>query len=678
MTDIKCILHVDQDLQTKNAPVIPFKDSSWQCVIQAAEYRKKSRSSKYVKVVDALGTTYGEGSGYHSVCYKNFTAIPKERKSDAQSALRKSRNTDTTDRAGIFPEHCIFCKNKVKNVKRKVGQVHEKCVRCEQFSAQYEIVQAAVHCEDENLLLVIRDVDFIAKEVKYHNTCKKSYIYESKKKPPSTRACAHIQALDAVKPHIEHIIQENKAVLLSKVHAIYLNVLSDNGFPNSTYDSRSLEVKLLSLYNDTIIIQKVTNRYGKVICPVNMDSFDALAQIEQKSSMISILEEAALILRDDVLEMKKNSDALPFPLTASDIAKGEGYTPPSLKHFFQTLYSSQRYEASTRLDRVISSSCEDVIYNITNGSIKPSKHCLLGLGLKSMTGSKKVITTLNKYGHSISYHVAEELETELAMSISEKGHEAPDGLQLKEGLATGFAFDNYDENTETLSGGNTLHDTVGIVYQNIIPGEEGNDDRPDGNGNHGDKNDDLPVTRKRQRSLDVALKDVPPYRKKAKILTFDFDEITAACPPNYTSSHYKDLAFTLLSSLNNAIPLWSGWNSLIHTDTLPQQRICYLQNINLPPTRLDVVAETLRTAQKIAQECNEPYAIVTYDLAIAKPASQIRNTEDPLFKNLFIMWGAFHIMMAFFACLGFFLDGSGGDTILTDSDVSKWIIEWIP
>ena len=42
----------------------------------------------------------------------------------------------------------------------------------------------------------------------------------------------------------------------------------------------------------------------------------------------------------------------------------------------------------------------------------------------------------------------------------------PDMLVQESGLCTGTAFDNYDELTETLSGKDTLHDTVGICYQN--------------------------------------------------------------------------------------------------------------------------------------------------------------------------------------------------------------------
>ena len=67
--------------------------------------------------------------------------------------------------------------------------------------------------------------------------------------------------------------------------------------------------------------------------------------------------------------------------------------------------------------------------------------------------------------------------------------------------------------------------------------------------------------------------------------------------------------------------MWPGWNSLIYTDNLPLQKICYLRNITLPPTRLDVVAETLIIAPQVSAECHEKYAILTYDLAIASKAS---------------------------------------------------------
>ena len=82
-----------------------------------------------------------------------------------------------------------------------------------------------------------------------------------------------------------------------------------------------------------------------------------------------------------------------------------------------------------------------------------------------------------------------------------------------------------------------------------------------------------------------------------------------------------------------------GWNSLKEVEINPQQNMFYMQHIKLPPTRNDVVKETMSQSKIIASECNEPYALVTYDLALAKIAKQIQATEKPLFDKVFIMFG---------------------------------------
>ena len=40
--------------------------------------------------------------------------------------------------------------------------------------------------------------------------------------------------------------------------------------------------------------------------------------------------------------------------------------------------------------------------------------CSMGLGMKSLTGSRKVVEILNNMGHSISYRMEESMETEIA------------------------------------------------------------------------------------------------------------------------------------------------------------------------------------------------------------------------------------------------------------------------
>ena len=77
------------------------------------------------------------------------------------------------------------------------------------------------------------------------------------------------------------------------------------------------------------------------------------------------------------------------------------------------------------------------------------------------------------------------------------------------------------------------------------------------------------------------------------------------------------------------------------------------------------MAETLRLSQRVAAECG----VITYDLAIAKPAMQIQVTESPTYDNIFITFGTFHTSMDYFTVLGSLIDGSGGPAVLTESDI---------
>ncbi len=116
-------------------------------------------------------------------------------------------------------------------------------------------------------------------------------------------------------------------------------------------------------------------------------------------------------------------------------------------------------------------------------------------------------------------------------------------------------------------------------------------------------------------------------------------------------------------------PMYSGFNALVHVDLLPVQHLAYMKNLNLPITRKDVIAETLKISQQVAKECGDDYTVVTYDLAAAKPAIQIQEVEHPRFDNVFICFGAFHIFLAFFGSLGYIIDGSGGPHVLTETNV---------
>ena len=82
------------------------------------------------------------------------------------------------------------------------------------------------------------------------------------------------------------------------------------------------------------------------------------------------------------------------------------------------------------------------------------------------------------------------------------------------------------------------------------------------------------------------------------------------------------------------------------------QSVSYLPQINESPTSHFVVVETSRRSLKIADEGNRGSVRLTYDLAIAKIALQVKAEEKPTFDRIFIPIGSFQIEMAFFQPLG--------------------------
>ncbi|CAH0731408.1 unnamed protein product, partial [Brenthis ino] len=322
------------------------------------------------------------------------------------------------------------------------------------------------------------------------------------------------------------------------------------------------------------------------------------------------------------------------------------------------------------------------------------------MALKGLTNSKKIINIINKYGHSCSYTVLEELETEATFGSAQQNFVCPEGIIRSKNLCTGVAYDNFDRFVDTSSGKDTLHDTVGIIFQDISNFNESNsnnvimnvaeesDNTPqelneireeineapqqhqqelnettDEINEAPQQHQPLGITRRRRRTFDAVTFEIESYNKRPK-LRETLEPITSSLRlqiPTYISKfEHIDLAWILRHFIDKPrIPSWVGFNSIFHESTSCKQKIAYLTTINSSPTNSSVVLETMKQAQQIALECKEPYMEITYDLAIAKVALQIKSTEKPRFDNLFIHFGSFHIMMAYFKAVGKFIDNCG-------------------
>lgn len=101
------------------------------------------------------------------------------------------------------------------------------------------------------------------------------------------------------------------------------------------------------------------------------------------------------------------------------------------------------------------------------------------------------------------------------------------------------------------------------------------------------------------------------------------------------------------------------------TDSLSQTVIAYVDQISKPPTRNDVVQEAMVCSLKVAEEMNQEYAVVTYDLAVALKAYSVQALQAPTFDKLFILLENFHLELALFGAVGTFLADPGVENILT-------------
>ena len=79
----------------------------------------------------------------------------------------------------------------------------------------------------------------------------------------------------------------------------------------------------------------------------------------------------------------------------------------------RTLFSKNK-AASFRVDRLVRSFTQDLIFSTYRGKRKTQKHTELGLVLKRKTGSKQIVSLLNKFGHCISYDEVNMVETAVA------------------------------------------------------------------------------------------------------------------------------------------------------------------------------------------------------------------------------------------------------------------------
>lgn len=193
----------------------------------------------------------------------------------------------------------------------------------------------------------------------------------------------------------------------------------------------------------------------------------------------------------------------------------------------------------------------------------------------------------------------------------------PEDIQLSPEYCTGVAFDNCNRFFESCSGKDTLHDAVGIIYQNTYK------DISKAHTSDIESNVNEPPS-KRRRTFDAICPELVTYLRKSKMvekLLPISSELRLVDSIKYSFYEKLDAIWALTHYLKfTDTPMWVGFNSKIVVDESVKQKVSYLTPINASPTNNTVVYETMRQSRIIVKELQQPCIQVTCDLAIAKIA----------------------------------------------------------
>ena len=249
---------------------------------------------------------------------------------------------------------------------------------------------------------------------------------------------AHKKALEEISYFLNNNVLQNLEVHtlvdINKHRATLREIVGHDDLLPTT---QKLQQKLEKHFGDKI---KVSHGKKKIIFSSSMTVDEAIRahNTSDRVTQENQIKEVTFLLRKSIFGCKNT--VLPNNLTIKDIKKGECETTEILRSFYKHLIvgPDQRNSWSDTKTRRVESLSQDAIFAVTSGRTKPSKHLKLGIAVKSMTGSRKMIEVLNRYGYIPSYNTIEEIETELTFEASKDQTMTPAGIDKDPNLEIGI------------------------------------------------------------------------------------------------------------------------------------------------------------------------------------------------------------------------------------------------
>lgn len=679
---VECIIHCTKDTDRL---ISPQTIESWKTLLRAAQIRHHD------PVLDvAKDTPEGEVPviHYHRKCRIIFTMkktldaiLAKEQATTSGSSSasgdinppRQCRTTAGTSRT--YSAQCIFCQTD-KYVKGQ--KTREVLVQCRELRADAKIRNAATKKMDSRILgIVSRDI--VAAEAHYHRSCYRLYTKDEDQEKRGEGSggdddedpydAAVSQSYDELFHYIRmELFNTTKVLMMTDLTSRLVASIKSFGIDDVRDSTKKhLRRKLEKEFGESLHI--IPDQKGKLLLyPDNLTVQDLvrenqtlrreLLHAQCRGDGRELLIKAANQIRGDIKTMAKDTTQTWPPEVESNPSE---IIPESLLRFLCTLLTGfdEREDATSRVQRLVDSFGQDIVYAVTCGKTKPPKHVVLPFSVKSLTGNVELIGILNRLGHSVSYSQMEEIDTALCLQkLSGTNPALPSNIS--HGVFTTLAWDNIDRLEETLSGEGTSHRVNGIAVQakptDPVPAQP------------------LPaVTRTKKRSIDEPLLMLPTYNAGQR----------AAPPPSKTAdadgavetqlARQKNLVW-ILSRLkqqeDQSVSSWTGFNIMTRDEvTVTPDNVGYLKTINAPATQMSTCNEVLKESLSIKESLGLRNLVCVFDQAMYAKVVEITWKHPEEFCSIIVRMGDFHTICTHLAIIGKRFQDAGLRDLCVESGV---------
>ena len=658
---------------------------SWKTLHNAAVIRN------HEGILD-IAKTLKEGEvpqiSYHRKCRSIFT-LKRDLQKLAQSDNKVEEQDDTSSRRSsgrqpantqsrVYERICVFCEKAkyLKGIKTR-----EALIQCVDLRADNTVRRAAMSKNDSRILAIVSR-ELVAAEACYHKSCYRDYtrnvpgplnIRETKEEVCDEYIRAETHAYEMLFNHIRtNLLQNPRVVRMSELYTLFTSFFKSQDIEIKESTRTHFRRKLEGEFGDMLEFEDLFGNKRVFVIPRGLSRLH-LAKLAVENSNISKpfkgteeISKTALHLRKAIQEQEIIESWPPKPC---ELTENAVIIPDVLKEFLYTLLTGSTefpglQSCSPKIQRLITSFGQDLVFGTSGGRQKPPKHVLLPYAVKSLSNNVELIQIINRCGHGIAYSQLEEINTALCLQklAATSCNEVPLPENIRPFISTTLAWDNIDRLEETLSGEGTSHRVNGIAVQ----------------ANHFGPHPpsaSLPVIMKsKKRSIEsVGDEAIPIYNVGERCGPHSRGYVEVKLNEIMECAWKKNLLWVLArihASEKQSVPSWTGFNILVRNDQeVTKDNVGYLPTINAPATNMSTVYQILLKSLQIKETLKLHSMVVVFDQALYAKAAEIKWKHRAQFNDLVLRMGVFHTICTFLSVIGKRFQDAGLRDVIIESGV---------